>query len=768
MDSISLLPIFSPLLLFVLFGGLCALLLIGPAFKEISSKRRMILSSLRMTAILLALLAALRPGCTKTTERQQAGVLIFLLDTSRSMQLPHITDDSTRYGAMKKMLDGNLSRLNTLVENKIDVRFFGFDNQAVPLEILDGTIQLPPKPEGSETDLGTPIFNTSIESRGERLVGMFVASDGMQTTLTPEVEMAQAIDAIKDIEVPLFAVKFGLPGDSGQLADVSIKNFAEQHVVNVKNNLNASATVVSRGYAGERIKVEMVLIDQSGREKVVGEPVWVTPKKAFEETNIRLNYTPLESGEFRIKVRAVPMEGELAKRNNELDAFLTVNDKGMRILYLNGSLGFEQAALRRSLATADFIEIDFRWISPREALDLAAVQRAFSDPSYDVFVLDDVDARLLQRDNNPARPLDALAKAVEDGKGLLMLGGAHSFGAGAYGSTRLADVLPVRMKRGERQDFGQDVRRELHINHEIKMVPTRDHYLTRLGDEGLEAWKKLPPLTGANRFESVKDNALVLLRSDDGARHPIMIEANVGGRVIAFAGDSTRRWNFFRVNDDPAERTFKQEFDQFWRQVILRLAFWDTKTGESVSIDLPQRRFQPRPRIKFGVSAQTAQGEVMTDAAFTATLVQPDGNKQNVLVQRQAGEFVGQVEPDLVAAAGLYRIEAIGTRAGVNIGSSERQFVVMDRDKEKANPVADPDRLDRLSEETVAAGGRSIEPEELGSVLDEFIANPPIKKVKIPTTWRIGETFEDSTAFLVIFVYVLTIEWYLRKKWQLV
>jgi len=103
MDSISLLPIFSPLLLFALFGGLCALLLIGPAFKDVSSKRRMILSSLRMTAILLALLAALRPGCTQTTERHQAGVLMFLLDTSRSMQLPHITDDSTQFIASEQV-----------------------------------------------------------------------------------------------------------------------------------------------------------------------------------------------------------------------------------------------------------------------------------------------------------------------------------------------------------------------------------------------------------------------------------------------------------------------------------------------------------------------------------------------------------------------------------------------------------------------------------------------------------------------------------------
>lgn len=684
------------------------------------------------------------------------------------MELPHITDDSTRYGAMKQMLEQNAGRLKQLEESKIDVRFFGFDNQAQPLDVVDGVVQLPPVPNGSETDLGSPIFNTSIAARGERMIGMFVASDGMQTTLSPEIEMTQAIDTVKDLEVPIFGIKLGLPGDSGQLADVSIKNFAEQHVVNVKNNLNASATVVSRGYVGKQIQIQLILVDAQGTETVVGDPVFVTPETAFEETNIRLNYTPLEPGDFRIKVRALPMEGELALRNNELDAFLTVNDKGMRILYVNGSLGYEQIALRRSLSTADFIEIDFQWVSPRQQLDMNSVAEAFGNPSYDVFILDDVDARLLQRDDSPVKPLDVLAKSVEGGKGLLMLGGTHSFGAGAYAGTELANVLPVRMKVDQRQNFGQDIRRELHINQEIKLKPTRDHYLTRLGDEGIDAWENLPPLTGANRFEAIKDNALVLLQSADAAKHPIMVEANVGGRVIAFAGDSTRRWNFFRVENDPSQRTFKQEFDQFWRQVILRLAFWDTKTDESVSIDLPQRRFQPRPKIRFGVAAQTAQGASMKDVTFTATLIQTDGTQQNVLVQQQSGEFFGEIERDLVAAAGLYRLEASAMRDGVPIGLSQRQFVVMDRDKEKANPVADPGRLDRISAQTQDFGGHAIEPHQLGDLLQQFIDNPPIEKIKIPTTLRLGETAIDSTVFLLLFVAVMVIEWFLRKKWELV
>ncbi len=773
MDSISLLPILSPFLLTLIFIGLALLLLLGPNFKTLSRRKLATLIGLRALAIALALLACLRPGCVKTTEQNQAAVLMFLLDSTRSMQLPHVSDDSSRWAALKTMIESNADKFRALNENKIDVRFFGFDTKAYPIDVTDGNVALPDSPEGSETDLGSPVFETGIESRGERLIGIFLGSDGMQTATSPEVELAAAIDTIKDLEVPLYSVLFGLPGDSGQLADVAIKNFAEQHVVNVKNNLNATATLVARGYANQDIKVQMYLIDREGNEQPAGDPVFVRPTQALEEMNIEMTYKPVEPGEFRIKIRAHPMPGEKALRNNELDAFLTVNDKGMRILYLNGSLGYEQRSLRPSLATADFIEVDFQLVAPGQSATGAALTQLeglFQDPTYDIFIIDDVDARTLSANDGQSPPLDALAKAVNDGKGLIMLGGTHSFGAGAYAETALADILPIEMAANEVQPFGEDIRRELHVTRNVKLKPTRNHYLTKLGESGTEAWADLPPLAGANRFKSVKNNALVLLETDDNTRNPILVSTSVGvgGRVLAFAGDSTRRWTFYRVDNDPKQRTFKQEYDQFWRQIILWLAYWDSKNDETVSIDLPQRRFSPRPRIKFGVSAKTVSGEVQTDVQFEARLTQPSGEQVMIPVQRSGTEFFAEVDPDTVSDAGLYRIEVRGQRDAALIGQSVRDFVVMDRDKEKSNPVADPDRLTRLANETKPYGGRAMQPEDVGPLLDQFIADPPVQKIMIPTTWRMGESALDAGAFLVVFVLVLTVEWFLRKKWQLV
>ena len=341
-----------------------------------------------------------------------------------------------------------------------------------------------------------------------------------------------------------------------------------------------------------------------------------------------------------------------------------------------------------------------------------------------------------------------------------MLGGYHSFGAGLYHQTPLADVLPINMKPDERQDFGVDARRDLHINSPFKLRPAKDHFLTRLGDGTSqdELWKKLPELTGANRI-SVKDNAEILLESDDDVGRPIMVTTNVGGRVLAFAGDSTWRW---KMNG------FDAEYDQFWRQIILWLAFWDARNDESVSIILAQRRFQPQAIVKFDVVVNTIAGEVVDDANFTAALVTPNGERQVVAISQSGAKYSSELNPESLTESGVYRIEVEGLRAGATIGTSKREFVVMDRDKEKSNPVANPEQMARLASQTSEHGGRALVPEQVSEVLDQLINDPPMTKIEIPVKRRLGEEFSDAALFLCVFVGLLATEWFLRKKWGLV
>lgn len=760
MESLTFQPILPFWLVGLIFAACLAMLWIGPSFVQLTPKRRWTLTLLRLTTLLMALFAVMRPGCVDKVEKTQAAVLLFMLDTSRSMELPHLKDDSTRWGALQKVIRENQDRCQQLSNKGIDTRFFGFDNQVVKLDFKDGIVDLPKLPLGSETDIGSTLYQTFIGVREERLLGVFLLSDGNQNAADPQIEPIQAVQTLNDLEVPLFAVPFGLPGDTGQLADLAITNFAEQHVVNVKNDLAARATLVSRGYANLEVKVDLILIDSTGTETVV-KSEFVRPDESYYEKTVELVYRPTSPGEYRLKVRANPMEGELAVRNNELEGFLTVNDKGMRVLMIAGDLNWEQSKLRESLSVNDFIQIDFIEISPASMRNWPVTQyeELFSDPSYDVFVFIDLDSRALFDRARYTKSLDALANSVLKGKGLLMLGGYHSFGAGLYHQTPLADILPVRMRDTERQEFNADVRRELHISTPIKLRPARDHFITRIGDSDnrKSAWQKLPELVGANRIE-VKDNVQVLLESDDEQQRPILAVTEVGGRVAAFAGDSTWRWKMRGL----------KEYDQFWRQVILWLAKWDTRTDESISIVLPQRRFQPRGNIKFDVVINSITEETQAPT-FQGRLISPSGEVNPVRVFSAGDRFAGEIDPDWVAEPGLYRIEVDGARGATAIGSTKREFIVIDRDKEKSNPVANPEQLARWASQTAEHGGRIIQPpEKLSETLDQLIDNPPIAKIEIPIKNRFGDQFSDSAIFLLAFTGLLTVEWFLRKKWGLV
>ncbi|MEM9942991.1 MAG: hypothetical protein AAF939_15615, partial [Planctomycetota bacterium] len=147
----------------------------------------------------------------------------------------------------------------------------------------------------------------------------------------------------------------------------------------------------------------------------------------------------------------------------------------------------------------------------------------------------------------------------------------------------------------------------------------------------------------------------------------------------------------------------------------------------------------------------------------------PNRLKEKINIVPSGDKYFCEVNPELIAEAGLYEIELVAKNSdGALIGNANRQFVVIDRDKEKSNPAANPEQLNRLAAQTAEFGGKAIVPQDLGPLLDDYINNPPMTKIEIPMKWQLGGTFWDAAGFLMGFVTLLSIEWVLRKKWGLV
>jgi hypothetical protein len=344
-----------------------------------------------------------------------------------------------------------------------------------------------------------------------------------------------------------------------------------------------------------------------------------------------------------------------------------------------------------------------------------------------------------------------------------MLGGIHSFGPGGYADTPLARVLPVRMEPSERQQLDAPVRRDVHLPGPVQMQPTSIgllRYVLSLAptrEETLTTWKRLPPLDGANLFSAAGLAPGAEVWIDDGKNHPLLVAHQYGdGRVLAFAGDSTWRWVL---------NGFGGAHSRFWLQVVLWLARKDQPTEGAVHIKLANRRFAPGERVEFTLQTESPTREKLTDVDSEARVQLPkkpdsaEPQYEPVRTVSQGEQAVGSFRN--TSAAGDYAIEVKAARQGQPLGSARARFLVYEQDIELDNAAADVALLQHLAALT---GGEMIAPEQLTELIDR-LANDP-ENLEIPLETKL--TFWDRWSFFLTLVGLLSIEWYLRKRWGLV
>ncbi len=590
---------------------------------------------------------------------------------------------------------------------------------------------------------------------GKRLAAVILLSDGAQRTYDPRVDLQQVARDLARLDCPLYTVAFGKPREQSQARDVGIENLQDQYTVFVKNELEIRGGLRVQGYVNRPLPVKVIVDGPDGKSQQLG-PLDVTATQDDALVDFRFTFTPQQPGAYTLRVEATPQPGELVVENNRMTAYLTALDGGLRVLYLEADLlGPEQQILRRSLGASPDIRLDYRAIDSRLKDQWPVDLSAAWSQNYDVYLIGDVDASALGNPN-----LARIAEQVKGGKGLMMMGGLHTFGPGGYRGTPLAEVLPITMGRFERQELSPDapIREDQHLPGPLLMLPTRPHFITRLAPEAEneQRWRQLKPLTGANRFESVVPRATRLADSEKG--DPLLVAWQFdAGRVLVFAADSTHRW--WRYGQQEAHK-------RFWRQAILWLGNKDELMRRDIWVRLARRRFRPGEAVTLTAGARDSNGDVLRDATLTAELVNPTGRRQPLRLTAAADEWNGTW--DALREPGEYRVEITASADGQTVGQSAARFVVQDLDLELSDPAANPEQLQQMSRATEAAGGRAITPEKLPDLLTELLQKPPEMEIEVETKWRLGDTAWDAWPFFLLFLAVLSGEWFLRKKWGLV
>ncbi|HLJ12525.1 MAG TPA: glutamine amidotransferase [Planctomycetaceae bacterium] len=725
----------------------------GQRIAHLPPAQRNWLLALRLLTWAILTLAMLRPWLEFTEVDRHASVFVVVADESRSMGVKDGPAGATRRETVLKMLDEVHNDLDGLgQEIKIERVNFAKD-----VSLVD---EFSPETPGDQTAIGHLLDRIPKLFPDKKIVGVLLFSDGAQRALSPfDADPRSAANRLAEQQIRVDTVGIGTSGISDSALDLIAEDLEVSPTVFVKNVVVVGAKIRAFGAADQELTVRLLLEDpttaeggNSGKMRAVAPPLKIKPKRSEEVIPVELNFVAQDPGEFKLMLEVVPLEGEPQTTNNSLTTFISVLKGGVSVAYFDREHRAEMKFLKRIDESPD-IRLVAKAIRTAPGDDRPHIELDWFEPGkFDVYIIGSVRANTF-----PPEGLKKLAREVEQGAGLLMLGGTNSFGPGGYARTPLADLLPVVTLPTEIQN-GDDPDPTLHYEQPLQMIPTSQglsHFVMRLdsGDKNLAAWKSLPPLNGANKFRALKDGALVLAEAA-GARGaiPLLVAEDYGrGRTMAFAGDST--WLWYLAGQHEAHQ-------RFWQQAVLWLAHKDIQGDESVWVKLDSRRLRVGQALGMALGARDPEKRPIDDATFKIEVTDPDGKKHSLTPQRTEAEnrsrFLETRRP------GDYLVHVEASKDGQPIGTgAEARFIIYDQDLELHNPAADFALLEEISKIT---GGMAVPPGELDAHLKRLSRlglNVEVTRVRRILLW-------DNWPVFAIFVLAISLEWFFRKRHGLV
>jgi uncharacterized membrane protein len=739
--------------------ALLPLIAVGPRTEQLTSRRRIALTALRLGSLVLILAVMLRPALETIIQKQLPGTVLLLFDRSRSMSVEDSLAGKSRWAALRETLETVREPLQILGTGW-DLRCYTFADDLQPIDIEEGRLVMPEEATGGQTAIGAALENAVAKESQQRIMAVLLLSDGAQRAFAPyDLPPQSGAQRLASDGIPLWTFTFGKPA-LGKQSDLRISDLLASDVVFADAPMTVEATLTSSGYANQNAKVQLRW-ESTGDEMTTLDTQIIALGSGRQRYPVTLETTPEEPGEYKLTVEVEAPEGELVTSNNRQSTFVTVRKGGMKILYLAGAArpgggpSPEPRFLRAALAAHADLNLQYELINYRRPK--TDYRDRLREEKHDVYLLGNLDASALSLES-----WLVMADRVKLGAGLAMLGGLHSFGPGGFRETALDSVLPIQMGPAERQRFGEPLRKDMHVLEPVRMIPvvrgTAIHPILRVApsNQDLAAWRGLPALDGANRFDRLRlaANANVIAEADNASRSPLLVLGAWGdGRTAALAVDSTWYWQL---------GGFRDLHRRFWRQLILWLGKKDGVAEQRVWVRLDQRRYQQGSRVDFSLGANDEEGQPLEQVEFDVRVELPDGTAQTVPTLARTAEHTGSFSS--TSSPGDYRLLVTARANGTTVGDATARWSVSDQDIELDQPAAEPSLMAAMAARTKDVGGGAFAPEELPQVLAELQEKSgefQEELVERITLW-------DRWPTLLTLVGVLSAEWFLRKRWGLV
>ncbi len=749
--------------------------------EDLGRRTRLVLVGLRLLTLLLLLAVLMRPVRVEQQENVEPAKVLVLLDDSASMSRHDAySGDAAQREAVQRLAGkppGEASRfdlarraLNTLraeLEGRgYQTELYRFDERLAKLSDPEAA-----QARGRGTHPGDALLAALGAHRGENVTDVVLISDGRATGGR---DLLEAAGTARAAGTPVHTL---VVGDTRPERNMVLELVEAPSSVLEGDQVSIAVRVRAQGTSDiDEVEVVLEELPPEGRR---GEPRTVTSEAAHpSEVGDRVvlvapgSESGLDQSERRFRVSVAPLPDERMTDDNALDVVVHVTRQRIRVLYVDGYPRYEYRFLKDLLLRADErIQAQIFLMSatsdfPQESTSgIDRLTRVPTDrrellDNYDVVILGDVNPYAVAPD--PAQGeafVQALIEFVKRGGGLAVIAGEYENPRALVG-TDFAKLLPVELETGGHLSLDLDttVERRPLLEH-----PAAPHEIVRLHEElalNRELWEEPTGLRGYYWYFPVakaKPGAQVLLRNPepnpdhDGARDPLLVIGHYpSGRTLFLATDDmTWRWRY---------RYIHRYHERFWRNAIRWLALGRLRSGD--------RRYGLEPlRTRYGLDERISLEARVLDEDYRPSSEEdqsiwiqgPEAPPEELSlggIEGRPGVFRGTFLPQ---RPGVYR--AWIERDGERVATTEVEVVLPSR--ETADPAPDPAALRSVASLT---GGRAAPVTGVQGLLEEF---PGGEERREPISSQLEDVWDSLTTLLVA-LGLLSVEWILRKRRELV
>ena len=480
---------------------------------------------------------------------------------------------------------------------------------------------------------------------------------------------------------------------------------------------------------------------------VSSQTVTLAPDGGDQALSFRV--LPQRVGYLTVEVEVpVPAEDPLPGNNTDGRTLRVIRDR-TRVLQLAGHPSWDVRFLRRVLATDPNVDLVSFYImrtgplpgrfrfSPLSLIEFPHEELFGEDLSgFDLVVLQNFTFGTLPSALSRAEGYrDNLARFVEDGGALALVGGEIALLHWDHRDTPLGNVLPFATAEHEGVAHGS-------WSIELSEAGRRHPVTELVGDaqDNLERWRSLPPIRTRNEVGATAPGGVVLARA--GGETLLAVREVGDGRVLALTSDDSWRWAM-----TGAASSGRSHAD-FWRDAVRWLvrderdhrveilpARETLHLGEAIQLEVWLRHDDYAPRA--GSPFELHLRPMGVDA----------GERRSLLTDAE-GFWSGELAPD-TAGTWVFDVEA-------GVLQSSARVTVRPDPPELDDPTPRHDLLAAMSRTT---GG------EVLAGLDGIETLAAQSQTRWVTTSTVPVPLWDRAWLLTLAAALLSLQWWLGRRW---